>query len=266
FAYHIHTEIGDHVSGAKADGAIIPLKEPLRNTQVIEVITHPQAHPHVQWLRYVKTTRARSKIRHWLNKHDENLILDKSIVARKAPTVATPTPPKGKESETQDTSLMEKNKVGVRVGNERNMMIRFANCCHPKTGDPIVGYVSRGRGIIIHHRDCKNLKGISEIDNRMIDVSWETVSPKVTRRLFVSARQTGNLFSEIEGAIKKTRGHLIEGRIDDGDAGNLEARFTLEIEHISDMDAIIRAIRQLPSILTIRKVDENMEDDYKVDE
>ncbi|AFG37882.1 RelA/SpoT family protein [Spirochaeta africana] len=260
FAYHIHTEIGDHISGAKADGAIIPLREPLRNTQVIEIMTSPQAHPHVHWLRYVRTTRARSKIRHWLNKHDENLILDKSIVARKRGSAQEqPLPPKSpaktKSSEVDTSTIMDTKKVGVRIGDERNLMIRFANCCHPKTGDPIVGYVSRGRGIIVHHRDCKNLKHISEIENRTIEVEWETVSPKVTRRLQVTARKTPNLFSEIEGAIRKVHGHLIEGRVDESDNGNLDARFTLEIERAADMESIIRAIRSLPSILTIAKLD-----------
>ncbi|GAB6090427.1 RelA/SpoT family protein [Spirochaeta dissipatitropha] len=260
FAYHIHSEIGDHISGAKADGAIIPLREPLRNTQVIEVMTSPHAHPHVHWLRYVRTTRARSRIRHWLNKHDENLILDKSIVARKRSNdkiESTPPPDTGKEQDNAPDNLtvMDKNKVGVRIGDERNLMIRFANCCHPKTGDPIVGYISRGRGIIVHHRDCKNLKNISEIEQRTIEVEWETVSPKITCRLQVTARKTPHLFSEIEGAIRKVQGHLIEGRIDDSDSGNTDARFTVEVENESDMDPIIRAIRQIPSILTIHKLD-----------
>ncbi|MFO8044113.1 MAG: RelA/SpoT family protein, partial [Alkalispirochaeta sp.] len=83
FAYHIHTEVGHHTTGAKADGAIIPLKEPLKNTQVIEVLTSNNAHPHLNWLRYAHTSRARSKIRAWLNKHDENLIINQSIIARK---------------------------------------------------------------------------------------------------------------------------------------------------------------------------------------
>ncbi|MFW5800926.1 MAG: ACT domain-containing protein, partial [Spirochaeta sp.] len=255
---HIHTEIGDHISGAKADGAIIPLREPLRNTQVIEIMTSPHAHPHVHWLRYVRTTRARSKIRHWLNKHDENLIVDKSIVARKRETEPKPTIRKAADttSEPEDTStVMDTNKVGVRIGNERNLMIRFANCCHPKTGDPIVGYISRGRGIIVHHRDCKNLQNISEIDERTIEVEWETVSPKITKRLHVTARKTPNLFSEIEGAIRKVHGHLIEGRVDESDNGNLDARFTLEVERAADMDKIVRSIRQIPSILTIAKLD-----------
>ena len=83
FAYHIHTDIGDHCTGAKADGAIIPLKEPLKNTQVLEVMTSKTAHPHLDWLRYVKTSKARSKVKHWLALNEPGLIFDRNIVARK---------------------------------------------------------------------------------------------------------------------------------------------------------------------------------------
>ena len=89
FAYHIHTEVGHRTMGAKADGSIIPLKQPLKNTQVIEVLTSPSAHPHLNWLRYARTSRARSKIRAWLNKNDENLIINQRIIARKTPVMSS---------------------------------------------------------------------------------------------------------------------------------------------------------------------------------
>ncbi|MCK5154754.1 MAG: bifunctional (p)ppGpp synthetase/guanosine-3',5'-bis(diphosphate) 3'-pyrophosphohydrolase, partial [Spirochaetales bacterium] len=79
FAFHIHTEIGAHTVGAKADGSIIPLNQALKNTQVIEIMTANSAKPHVNWLRFVATTRAKNKIRHWLNQHEENLFIDKNI-------------------------------------------------------------------------------------------------------------------------------------------------------------------------------------------
>ena len=84
-AYHIHTEIGEHCMGAKADGAIIPLTRPLENTQTIQILTAPSAHPHVNWLKHVRSTRARSKIRNWLNRHDADVVIDRNIVARKKP-------------------------------------------------------------------------------------------------------------------------------------------------------------------------------------
>jgi GTP pyrophosphokinase len=79
FAYHIHTEIGNHCMAAKADGNLIRLNEELKNTQVIEILTAPSAHPHLNWLRMVRTSRARSKIRHWLVQNEPGLIIDRNI-------------------------------------------------------------------------------------------------------------------------------------------------------------------------------------------
>jgi GTP pyrophosphokinase len=252
FAYHIHTEVGNHTAGAKADGSIIPLKAELSNTQVIEILTSPNAHPHLNWLRYVRTSRARQKIRHWLNKHDENLIIDRSIVARKEH--GHPHHQQLAPKEPQHTRrILDKSKVGVRIGGERNMMIRFAGCCSPTTGDEIVGYVSRGRGIIVHRRDCKNVQRIEDFKERRIEVEWETVSPKATRRFRVVARKTLDLFSEIEGAVKKYNGHLIEGRVDENDNGRLEATFTMELERKDDFKRVMKAIRTVPSVLSINE-------------
>jgi GTP pyrophosphokinase len=251
FAYHIHTEVGNHCHGAKADGGIIPLKRELKNTQVIEILTSPTAHPHVNWLRYVRTTRARSKVRNWLNKHDENLIIERSIVARKK-TNQQHREEKSEPPKQQDhTTVLDKEKVGVRIGNERNMMIRFARCCEPTVGDDIVGFVSRGRGIIVHRQDCKNLRSIPDLDERRIEVEWETVSPKATRTLRVTAERTGDLFSEIEGAVRKYKGHLIEGRVDETDQGHLVGFFTMELERKEDYRRILKSIRAVPSVIKL---------------
>ncbi len=258
FAYHIHTEVGSHTYGAKADGTIIQLKQPLKNTQVVEIITHPHAHPHLEWLRYVKTRGARSKIRAWINRHDESLFVDQNIVARKKQEELSPRK-KGK-NRANGSHLLESNKPGIRVGRERNLMINFANCCSPKTGDEIVGYVSRGRGIIIHRRDCRNFNNIKDVKDRSIEVEWETVSPKTTRKFLVNARKTGDLFSEIESAVRKYQGHLIEGKVDAvhsgsaNQAASLQGHFTMELENKQNISRILKNIRSIPSILTITEL------------
>jgi GTP pyrophosphokinase len=253
FAYHIHTEVGNHTAGAKADGSIIPLKAELKNTQVIEIMTSPNAHPHLNWLRYAHTSRARSKIRHWLNKHDENLIIDRSIVARrKQEEPAEEKPAEQPPEQPAQSKIFDRRKVGVRIGNDRNFMIHFAGCCSPTTGDDIVGYVSRGRGIIVHKRNCPNLKLIPDYEERAIDVEWETVSPRATRRFKVTARKTSDLFSEIEGAVRKFNGHLIEGRVEENDTGNLEAYFTMELDRREHVKKVMKSIRTVPAVMNIQ--------------
>jgi GTP pyrophosphokinase len=255
FAYHIHTEVGHHTTGAKADGAIIPLREPLRNTQVIEVLTAPSAHPHMNWLRYARTSRARSKIRAWLNKHDEHLIINQSIIARKQALerIERESAPPAEPAPTQlgITEIFNKDKVAIRVGDENNMMVHFAQCCNPRIGDDIVGYVSRGRGIIVHKRHCNSLLSIPDGKERTIEVEWETVSPRATHRFRVVSRHTTDLFSEIEGALRKVHGHLIEGRIEELSSGNIEARFTVELDRTQDLRKISKCIRAVPAVMSL---------------
>jgi len=249
FAYRIHTEVGNHCLAAKADGVIIPLRQKLKNTQVVEIVTSNTARPHLNWLRFVRTSSAGSKIRHWLNQHDPSLFIDRNIVAKKK-VEDRPTVPK-KKKEAASTQVRDDSKVGIRIGDERNMMIRIARCCQPSTGDSIIGYISRGRGIIVHKADCHNLKDIKEFAERSIEVEWETVSPKATRRFQLTAHLSSNLFSEIEGAIRKFNGHLIEGKLEENNPETLEGFFMVEIDNKEDFGRVIKNIRTIPSIIRI---------------
>ncbi len=258
FAYHIHTEVGHHASAAKADGAIIPLKASLKNTQVIEIITNAHAHPHVDWLRAVKTGRTRQKIRAWLNHHDENLIIDRNIVARKPPAPSITS--KKSDATTNSQNILGKDlpivgaekptlpRTGIKVGDERNLMIRFANCCEPVVGDDIIGYVSRGRGIMIHRRNCSNLGNISDLAERSLEVEWESISPRITKQIKIKAFHSGGLFGDIEGLVKKYKGHMISGKIDEAQGDYLEGNFSLEMPRATDFKKLIKELRSFKNI------------------
>ncbi|NLJ10494.1 MAG: bifunctional (p)ppGpp synthetase/guanosine-3',5'-bis(diphosphate) 3'-pyrophosphohydrolase [Treponema sp.] len=269
FAYHIHSAIGDHCAGAKADGNIIPLTAELKNTQVVEILTTQNAHPHVNWLRAVKTAKARSKIRAWLQQNDETLIIEKNIVARKkgpTPPVSSPTPPSqtaqtgpatGQKFENAIQTVIQnqnlpKGILQVRVEDERNMMIRFAQCCKPVTGDPIIGYVSRGRGIIVHRSTCKNIHFIPDFEERKIEVEWEKTNSQLIKRFKIEARKANDLFSAIEGAVRKHQGHLLEGRIEETSQEHFTGFFTLQIERREDLKQVIKSLKSVPSVLHIQ--------------
>jgi GTP pyrophosphokinase len=147
--------------------------------------------------------------------------------------------------------FIDRSKVVFRIGGEKNMMIRIARCCNPATGDDIIGYVSRGRGIIVHKRNCTNLANINEIESRSIEVEWEAVSPRLVERFRVKARRTSDLFSEIEGAVRKYNGHLIEGKLEEDERGNLAGAFTLELDHEGDFRKVLKSIRTIPSVMNV---------------
>ena len=259
FAYMIHTEIGNHTVSAKANGSIVPLGQPLENTQVVEILTQKNAHPRVTWLKYAHTTSARRKIRAWLNKYDENLLIEKNIIAHKKDLVAAisnePPAPVAPE-DLQDSEIVRKvnndyKKSSVTVAKNKNMMISLAQCCNPVPGDSIVGYVSRGRGIIVHKSDCPNLVHMSEIEQRKIEVEWETAAETITRRFMVTSKRTQDLFSEIEGAIRNHSGHLVAGSLIDDEIGNLVGTFTMECDNEESFKKVVKSIRNIPNVIKI---------------
>jgi GTP pyrophosphokinase len=257
FAYAIHTAVGEHCSGAKADGSIVPLGSELKNTQVVEILTATNARPHINWLRIVKTAKARNKIRTWLQLHDDSVIIEKNVVAKKKETPKEPEKskegdaPAGSEAVQRVIPSPEANKLRVRVEDEKNMMIRFAKCCNPVMGDPIVGYVSRGRGIIVHRKNCRSIRNIPDFTERRIDTEWENAATLLVKRFKVEARLSSNLFSEIEGAVRKYQGHLIEGRLEETGPGHMTGFFVMQLEQPGDLKNVMKNIRGIPAVYSI---------------
>ncbi|MDR2159441.1 MAG: HD domain-containing protein [Treponema sp.] len=263
FAYSIHTAVGEHCLGARADGVIIPLGSELRNTQVVEILTSQAAHPHLNWLRLVKTSKARGKIRSWLEQHD-SIIIEKNVVAKKKPAAESARPaampretPSGGTIETGTVQqVLESNNeaslLHVRVEDEKNMMIHFARCCRPVAGEPIIGYVSRGRGIIVHRKNCRNLANIPDFEERKIETEWENSFSALVKRFRIEARSQANFFSEIEGTARKYQGHLIEGKLEETAPNRLTGFFTMQLENAGDLKKLVRNIRLIPGVLGIQ--------------
>jgi len=304
FAYQVHTAIGDRCVGAKARefgaaaadgarsaGAIIPLSSPLKNAQVVEILTSPSAHPSLNWLQAAKSAKARSKIRAWLEKNDESFMAEQrhaekkrqageaagaaaaqgaALAAAHAAALAAGGAAQGAapgeaqraaqkaEGDARGAQTVPRPPAAamrVRIGDEKNMLIRFARCCGPVTGDPIVGYVSRGRGIIIHRRNCASAAANPEFRERQIEAEWESPGSALVRRFRIEAKQSANLFSEIEGAIRKWQGHLIEGRVEETAENRLGGMFTMQLADAADLKAVLKGIRGIPGILGIHPLD-----------
>jgi len=179
FAYTIHSAVGEKIVGAKADGSIIPLSQSLKNTQVIEITTHPQAHPTLNQYNNAHTAKARQKIRAWLQLNDPTSTFEKresGEVDKQSSHQNQLSHHKGllqSHHDGENKPEFDAAVLKIRVGDSTNFMIKFANCCKPVPPLPITGYVSRGRGIIIHRQDCNNLARIPEIQNRSMCVEWD---------------------------------------------------------------------------------------------
>lgn len=182
FAYHIHSAIGEKITGAKADGHIIPLSKSLKNTQIVEILTSPQAHPSQNQLEFVKTAKARSKIRSWLSQHDptycdyQNPAGGKNTSEQETPTVPVRSHKRGTGGAPSVPKVTGTGKI--RIGKTTNFLVKKAGCCNPEFGDDIIGYVSRGRGIIIHRADCSVFARIPNSAAQSLAVEWDVAEDK----------------------------------------------------------------------------------------
>ena len=178
FAYSIHSAIGEKIVGAKANGKIIPLTQPLQNTQIIEILTNPQAHPTESQLKSVKTTKAKQKIHSWLVANDSTFEA-KSNTAKTENEVSKVIQEEHRKHKKGTGLPQEQKDTGkVKVGNTTNFIVTFAKCCNPKYPDPISGYVSTGRGLIIHKANCITFHRIPNIQKRTLEVEWEVEKDK----------------------------------------------------------------------------------------
>lgn len=180
FAYSIHSAIGEKIIAAKADGKIIPLSKPLANTQIIEIITNPQAHPTENQLKLVKTSKAHQKIHSWLMTNDptfsEKITLQKEaeILAAQIHNAEQKIPQKRrpKAGRKEDQPQIVKNR-NVLVQGDKNVLYNLAQCCHPHYPDLIVGYVTRSKGVTIHKADCLIYHRIPNKGARVVEVQWD---------------------------------------------------------------------------------------------
>ena len=233
FAYRIHRAVGTKCVGAKVNQRIVTLDTQLQTGDIVEILTSPSSKgPSMDWLKIVKTTEAKSKIRAYLKAslRDENILLGRDMIEKearrqnldpakllkaeylekiqrkqgfktaddiyaavgfggmtamqvvmrlneeykRATREEAPLPPEPKPERPSTLKKKQKKEQAVFVKGEEGMVVRFAHCCNPVPGDDIVGYITRGRGVSVHRKDCINLKDASMENVRMIEVSWNT--------------------------------------------------------------------------------------------
>ena len=183
FAYAIHSGVGEKVVGAKADGKIIQLTSPLKNTQIVEILTNPLAHPTQSQLNAVKTAKARQRIHSYLVENDPTFV-DKDALEKKEEAIIANTlyskkmaekyaeqHRREREAKRAKKALMYSGKI--KTEGDKNFPVSLAQCCKPQPGDLIVGYVSKRKGIVVHCADCITYLRIPNLDGRKVKVEWD---------------------------------------------------------------------------------------------
>jgi guanosine-3',5'-bis(diphosphate) 3'-pyrophosphohydrolase len=311
FAYAVHSKIGDHCSGARINGMMVPLRYRLRNGDIIDIITSPTQRPSKDWLKFVTTSRAQTKIRHHLrreqrersrrlgrdlltkalrNHHRSLAVAEKEKLLDKAaealhlgsgeeilvhvgygklnpeaaalaiyPQLQSPEatadnlPALGTESPTHPRRDPKRAIGGVRVQGEADIVVRFAKCCSPVPGDPIVAFISRGRGVIVHTRQCPKTFNLDPA--RSVDVAWDD-DARLLRPVAVQvvSEDRPGILAAISKCFLEHSVNIAQAKCKATDDHRGLNTFQVAVGHVDQLQKVLRAIQGLDGVLSATRL------------
>jgi GTP pyrophosphokinase len=306
FAYAVHTDVGHHCVGAKVNGKLVPLRYTLRQGDILEIVTSPTQHPSRDWLKIVKSNRARAKINQWLKieERTRSLALGRELFEREAKKYRlTPGALLGSDemkkligelgfpssddllasigygktsiqqvlgklapAAVHDTDAATEAKPArparkaegpaVRIRGVDDLLVRFAKCCSPVPGDGIVGFITRGRGLTVHARDCLTVAKNVLDKERLVTVEWGAAEPakRPVRIAVYIGRDRPGLLAEITAAISSRQGNIIKAEITVTDDRKGLNHFVVEVEDLRQLQDIMQAIREVKDIVNVERV------------
>ena len=292
FAYAIHTGVGDHTSSILVDKLEVPLSTRLANGQTVEIITDDAAHPIPEWLDFVTTARARTAIRHYIKsleqvdtvalglrlletalnargsdvdavpqkrmnrylknnnfKRQEDLLEDLALGNLLASVVAAKLAPKVRtKGAGEDTEALS-------IAGSEGSAVTFAACCYPVPGDTIMGYLSAGKGVVVHRSNCRNVREFRKHPDHCLDVTWAPIRRGMFEvALRISAKNIPGVLANISTSIGEA-GSNIE-KIEQPEA-NLEIAtllFTISIRDRDHMARVMRRLRRNRNVIRVSRI------------
>ncbi len=294
FAYAVHTDIGNRCVAVKINQELMPLRSELKNGDRVEIITAAHAKPNALWLNFVVTGKARSRIRHFLKTmhFHESAKLGERLL-NQALTALGAAPADIKEDHwgkfVRDAGVKSRQEVLADIGlgkrlsavvarrllsrgepgpNEapargsviihgsEGMAVQFAQCCRPIPGDPIIGIISKGLGMVIHTHDCSVITKARHDPDRVLDVTWdpETRKPFEVSIKLVAANQRGVL-AKVAAEIAEAGSNIQNVAVDPEDGSSYTNMFfTLQVSNRLHLARIMRALRRIPEVVRITRV------------
>ncbi|HEY6465819.1 MAG TPA: bifunctional (p)ppGpp synthetase/guanosine-3',5'-bis(diphosphate) 3'-pyrophosphohydrolase [Candidatus Acidoferrales bacterium] len=307
FAYAVHTEVGHKCAGAKCNGEMVPLRHALANGDVVEIITQNGHEPSRDWLSFVNTSRARSKIRQWIHLHERVQATDvgKKLLEKEArhagvslnripvddwhrvtadygcsrqedlyaelgygkwsarqvlskltgkPLVESPEDRQAKPDATLKR-MMGVDDATIVVRGHGDLMVYRSKCCNPIPGDEITGYVTRGRGIAVHSKNCPNVENLLYESERRISVEWAAATHAtfpVRLRIFTEDRP--GMLAGITGIISDNAANI--RTFESGGEDNTRARIevALDVQDRKQLERILSGIKRIPGVFDIERV------------
>ena len=307
FAYAVHTDVGRQCVGARINGKLCPLKTQLKNGDIVEVLTSSNQTPSKDWLSFVKTSKARNKIRQWVKEEqrEKSIEIGRDLLEKefrkhqyslkramalhsfelavtelgfKAPEDLFAAVGYGKLSAGQiishslpkeelkaqpgrpgplgkvlDKLGRRKPQSAILIGGIDNVMVRFANCCNPLPGEPVTGFITRGRGLTVHTMDCPQV--LASDPDRRIDVEWD-MQRKTSRpvKIQVICTDQKGMLVGISGAISHADANIVSATVHargDKKGSNL---FEIDVDNLEHLNQVIREIKKVKGVLRVDRV------------
>lgn len=319
FAFKIHSDVGYKCIGAKVNGKMVPIDHVLENGNLVEIVTSSNSKgPSPDWLKIVKSSHARNKIRSFLKKENKTGNAEKGkemlekYIKRKGYDVSSviKTPYLTKIAKQQGLTTIEemyaqisfggnflgkiainliehyheekqeelkhlesnlkaldlidskvkkkkkdteKSTAGVKVKGSDNLLIRFSRCCNPVPGDEIVGFITKGRGISVHRKDCVNMLSIPENEkSRLIEVEWDTKEAgSYNVDICILSEDRKGLFSDISRACEDLDIHIAGVNAKSGKDQIINITMSLTISDTKHMEKLLRSLRNIPGVADV---------------
>ena len=289
FAYAVHTDVGNHCIACRINRQLAPLSARLQNGQTVQIVTAPGAQPNPAWLNFVVTGKARSNIRNYLKsqRRSESValgerLLNKALDAlgktlsdiddhhiqlvlketglesfddlleeigsgnRIAPLLARRLLVANKGS---DIDLEGVDQSPLAIKGTEGLVVSFAKCCSPIPGDPIIGYVSSGRGLVIHTENCKNVEEFRDNPEKCVILSWDKdIDSEFTVDLRVYLENRRGIVAELAGAVTQAEANIEKISVEERDARFSITHLTLSVHGRKHLARVIRRLRTIRGV------------------
>ncbi|RUQ37396.1 MAG: guanosine-3',5'-bis(diphosphate) 3'-diphosphatase [Candidatus Competibacteraceae bacterium] len=294
FAYAIHSDVGNTCVGAKVDRRLVPLRTPLNNGQTVEVVITPTARPNPAWLNFVVTAKARASIRHYLKhlQREEAILLGKRLLEkalagrigglselpveavraliqelklvsfddlladiglgnRVAALIAKQLLP---DEEDEVTTSPDASAQPLLIKGTEGTVVSFGKCCRPLPGDPIIGYLNAGRGIVIHRDNCKNVTSYKKSPEKWIEVEWEqNITSDFSVELRLDVINKRGVLATIAAAISATDTNIETINTSERDGNTTIVYLLLNVRDRAHLARVMRRLRTLPEALRLAR-------------
>ncbi|MEO7935663.1 MAG: bifunctional (p)ppGpp synthetase/guanosine-3',5'-bis(diphosphate) 3'-pyrophosphohydrolase [Dokdonella sp.] len=286
FAYAVHTDVGMHAVAARVDTKLAPLRTRLSSGQSVEIITAPSAVPSTQWLEWVVSAKARTAIRHFLKRlqHEDAIELGHRMLDRAMDMLGTslevlPAEKLNRYLEDNKLRALEDLLADIALGNRtadqvaRSLLelhdegsaisrsqhaekilitgaergvLSFGNCCHPVPGDGIMGYLSAGKGIVVHRLECPNMPELRKSPERCLEIDWDSsVSGDYRVELRIIVANKPGVLAQVAAAVAHANSNIENVEYKERDLMSAALLFTIEVTSRKHLADVMRGVRRL---------------------